>query len=202
MLPSVDAMYVVARSLLWPPLRFGIRWTMEGAQTIPVRGPVILASNHVSYLDPLVLAYLADQRKRRVRFLAKAELFEKQPLGCGADRDHPGRPWCHGRNVDREQSSHARAPECDPLLVHLRPVGEEPDEAADVGNCPRAKIALGLAVSTVVEGHGHETLASGDSREVSVVLLPRSRSVQHDDAGPGAAVVRQPKVVREPLEDA
>jgi 1-acyl-sn-glycerol-3-phosphate acyltransferase len=81
MLPSVDAMYVVARSLLWPPLRFGIRWTMEGAQTIPVRGPVILASNHVSYLDPLVLAYLADQRKRRVRFLAKAELFEKQPLG-------------------------------------------------------------------------------------------------------------------------
>jgi 1-acyl-sn-glycerol-3-phosphate acyltransferase len=82
MLPSVDAMYVVARSLLWPPLRFGIRWTMEGAQTIPVTGPVILASNHVSYLDPLVLAYLADQRKRRVRFLAKAELFEKQPLGA------------------------------------------------------------------------------------------------------------------------
>src|SRR5262245_33566483 len=82
MLPSVDAMYVVARSLLWPRLRFGSRWTMEGAQTIPVTGPVILASNHVSYLDPLVLAYLADQRKRRVRFLAKAELFDKQPLGA------------------------------------------------------------------------------------------------------------------------
>jgi 1-acyl-sn-glycerol-3-phosphate acyltransferase len=81
MLPSVDAMYVVARSLLWPPLRFGIRWTIEGAQRIPVRGPVILASNHVSYLDPLVLAYLADRRRRRVRFLAKAELFDKQPLG-------------------------------------------------------------------------------------------------------------------------
>jgi 1-acyl-sn-glycerol-3-phosphate acyltransferase len=81
MLPTVDAMYVAARSLLWPPLRFGIRWTIEGAQTIPVRGPVILASNHVSYLDPLVLAYLADQRHRRVRFLAKAELFEKRPLG-------------------------------------------------------------------------------------------------------------------------
>lgn len=81
MLPTVDAMYVAARSLLWPPLRFGIRWTIEGDQTIPVRGPVILASNHVSYLDPLVLAYLADQRHRRVRFLAKAELFDKRPLG-------------------------------------------------------------------------------------------------------------------------
>jgi 1-acyl-sn-glycerol-3-phosphate acyltransferase len=81
MLPTVDAMYVAARSLLWPPLRFGIRWTIEGAHMVPVRGPVILASNHVSYLDPLVLAYLADQRHRRVRFLAKAELFEKRPLG-------------------------------------------------------------------------------------------------------------------------
>ena len=41
---------------------------------------MILASNHTSYLDPLVLAYVADRRHRRVRFLAKAELFDKQPL--------------------------------------------------------------------------------------------------------------------------
>ncbi len=81
MLPSVDATYVLARSALYAPLRLGIRWTIEGAQLIPVRGPVILASNHVSYLDPLVLAYLADRRHRRVRFLAKAELFEKPVLG-------------------------------------------------------------------------------------------------------------------------
>jgi 1-acyl-sn-glycerol-3-phosphate acyltransferase len=77
----VDATYVLARSALFLPLRHGIRWTMEGVQTIPVHGPVILASNHVSYLDPLVLAYLADRRHRRVRFLAKAELFEKRLLG-------------------------------------------------------------------------------------------------------------------------
>jgi 1-acyl-sn-glycerol-3-phosphate acyltransferase len=81
MLPTVDATYVLARSALFPPLHLGIRWTIEGAQTIPVRGPVILASNHVSYLDPLVLAYLADRRHRKVRFLAKAELFDKGLLG-------------------------------------------------------------------------------------------------------------------------
>jgi 1-acyl-sn-glycerol-3-phosphate acyltransferase len=62
-------------------LGHGLRWTFEGAQRVPAYGPVILASNHISYLDPLVLAYLADRRKRRVRFLAKAELFDKQPLG-------------------------------------------------------------------------------------------------------------------------
>jgi 1-acyl-sn-glycerol-3-phosphate acyltransferase len=81
MLPTVDATYVVARTALFPPLHLGIKWTIEGAQTVPVRGPAILASNHVSYLDPLVLAYLADRRHRKVRFLAKAELFEKGLLG-------------------------------------------------------------------------------------------------------------------------
>ena len=45
-------------------------------------GPVILACNHISYLDPLALAYLGLQRKRRIRFLAKAELFEKPVLGA------------------------------------------------------------------------------------------------------------------------
>jgi 1-acyl-sn-glycerol-3-phosphate acyltransferase len=48
---------------------------------VPTYGPVILASNHISYLDPLVLAHLADRRHRRIRFLAKAELFDKRGLG-------------------------------------------------------------------------------------------------------------------------
>jgi len=60
-----------------------MRWTFEGMHRVPTYGPVILASNHVSYLDPLVLANLADRRKRRVRFLAKAELFDKPGLGWG-----------------------------------------------------------------------------------------------------------------------
>jgi 1-acyl-sn-glycerol-3-phosphate acyltransferase len=78
----VDATYVLARAALFPPLHLGIRWTIEGASMVPVRGPVILASNHVSYLDPLVLAYLADRQHRKVRFLAKAELFDKRGLGA------------------------------------------------------------------------------------------------------------------------
>ncbi len=77
----MDAVYGLAREVLWPPLRLGIRWTIEGELGIPRHGPVILASNHVSYLDPLALAYVADRRHRRLRFLAKRELFGKQPLG-------------------------------------------------------------------------------------------------------------------------
>jgi 1-acyl-sn-glycerol-3-phosphate acyltransferase len=77
----MEPVYSVARTALFPPLHYGLEWTIEGAHLVPTRGPVILASNHTSYLDPLVLAYLADRRHRRVRFLTKAELFDKKPLG-------------------------------------------------------------------------------------------------------------------------
>jgi 1-acyl-sn-glycerol-3-phosphate acyltransferase len=77
----VDALYTVAKGVFSPALRYGLRWTIEGVEHIPTSGPVILASNHISYLDPLTLAWVADRRGRRVRFLAKAELFDKRGLG-------------------------------------------------------------------------------------------------------------------------
>jgi 1-acyl-sn-glycerol-3-phosphate acyltransferase len=81
MLPAVEPVYSAAKAVFWPWLRFGLRWTTEGLDSLPRSGPVILASNHASYLDPLALAWVADRRGRRVRFLAKAELFEKRGLG-------------------------------------------------------------------------------------------------------------------------
>jgi 1-acyl-sn-glycerol-3-phosphate acyltransferase len=81
MLPSVDPVYSVAKGVFLPWLRFGLHWTIEGGDHVPTAGPAILAGNHVSYLDPLTLAYVADRRGRHVRFLAKAELFEKPALG-------------------------------------------------------------------------------------------------------------------------
>jgi 1-acyl-sn-glycerol-3-phosphate acyltransferase len=81
MLPSVDPVYSVAKGVFLPWLRWGLDWTIEGAHRIPTSGPVVIASNHVSYLDPLTLAWVADQQGRHVRFLAKAELFDKPVLG-------------------------------------------------------------------------------------------------------------------------
>jgi 1-acyl-sn-glycerol-3-phosphate acyltransferase len=81
MLPTVDPVYSVAKGVFSPWLRWGLRWTIESAQFIPTDGPVLLASNHVSYLDPLTLAWVADSRSRHVRYLAKAELFDKPALG-------------------------------------------------------------------------------------------------------------------------
>ena len=77
----MDVIYPAAKAVFWPWLRFGLHWTIEGAAHVPEHGPVILASNHVSYLDPLTMAWVADRRGRRLRFLAKAELFAKPALG-------------------------------------------------------------------------------------------------------------------------
>lgn len=81
MLPAVELVYDGVRAVLYPPMHLGVRWTLHGLAHIPREGAVILASNHVSYLDPLALAYLATKRGRRTRFLAKDELFEKKGLG-------------------------------------------------------------------------------------------------------------------------
>jgi 1-acyl-sn-glycerol-3-phosphate acyltransferase len=77
----VDPVYSAAKWAFSPWLRFGLRWTVEGAEKLPTTGPVLLASNHVSYLDPLALAWVADGRGRHVRYLAKAELFDTPVLG-------------------------------------------------------------------------------------------------------------------------
>jgi 1-acyl-sn-glycerol-3-phosphate acyltransferase len=73
--------YSVAKGVFSPWLRWGLDWKIEGAHNIPAAGPVVLASNHISYLDPLTLAWVADRRGRHVRYLAKAELFDKPVLG-------------------------------------------------------------------------------------------------------------------------
>ena len=49
-----------------------------GREHIPAQGGFIIASNHVSNLDPVVLGISAV---RRINFMAKIELFQKQPLG-------------------------------------------------------------------------------------------------------------------------
>jgi len=55
------------------------RWRVYHPERVPLKGPVILASNHASYLDPpLVGAGL----KRTINYLARASLFRFPPFGA------------------------------------------------------------------------------------------------------------------------
>lgn len=61
----------------------------RGSDNLPAEGGVIVAANHVSELDPLVIGHFLYDNHRPPRFLAKAELFRKAPLKwilVGADQ--------------------------------------------------------------------------------------------------------------------
>ena len=49
-----------------------LRITVEGDEHVPAAGPVVLASNHVSFLDFLLVGLAARRSRRYVRFLAAA----------------------------------------------------------------------------------------------------------------------------------
>jgi len=82
----VELLYGLVEVLLRPPVRRGLRWRVEGVERVPPRGPVLLASNHLSYFDPIAVSNLADLAGRRVRYLAKSELFEHRLMAAGLRR--------------------------------------------------------------------------------------------------------------------
>jgi len=65
-------LYYVLHLVLKPLTRLIYRPFIEGADNVPASGPVILASNHLSFIDSLVIPLVAP---RRVAYLAKAEYF-------------------------------------------------------------------------------------------------------------------------------
>jgi 1-acyl-sn-glycerol-3-phosphate acyltransferase len=52
-------------------------WRFEGMENIPAEGPLLVACNHISYLDPLAHGLMLVRAGRLPRFLAKKELYEE-----------------------------------------------------------------------------------------------------------------------------
>jgi glycerol-3-phosphate dehydrogenase (NAD(P)+) len=67
--------YWVVRAVLQPFFRVYFRLTRIGREHIPAEGPLLLAANHRSFLDPFVLGTML---RRPVYYVAKKELFENR----------------------------------------------------------------------------------------------------------------------------
>ncbi len=70
--------YVIVRGILQPIFHVYFRMRRLGREHIPRTGPVILAANHRSFLDPFVIGCLA---RRPVYYVAKKELFAHPVAG-------------------------------------------------------------------------------------------------------------------------
>lgn len=64
--------YTLLKPLFWVLFKIGLRLKIEGRENIPASGPLVMASNHLSLLDPPVIGTCAT---RKVHFMAKQELF-------------------------------------------------------------------------------------------------------------------------------
>jgi 1-acyl-sn-glycerol-3-phosphate acyltransferase len=78
--------YKISRFLVWLLLRAAFGFRLEDGHREPASGPLIIVSNHVSDLDPLIVG---ASLRRRVQFMAKIELFRPPLLrwwitACGA----------------------------------------------------------------------------------------------------------------------
>lgn len=69
--------YKFARILLSIIFRLVFRLDIKGVDNIPEEGRIVLCSNHISLLDPIVLAIAIP---RPITFMAKKELFENKIL--------------------------------------------------------------------------------------------------------------------------
>jgi len=70
--------YFVCKAILWVFFRVGFGLDVRGQERVPTRGGFVLASNHVSYLDPPLLGAAC---RRRLVFMARSTLFRSWLLG-------------------------------------------------------------------------------------------------------------------------
>lgn len=65
--------YDTVKAVLGPPLRLCFPMRVEGLHHVPRAGPVVLAPNHLSIMDSIVLPLALP---RRITFIAKSEHFD------------------------------------------------------------------------------------------------------------------------------
>ncbi len=95
-------LYSVVHSVVQPLAKAVWRPTVTGLDHVPRSGPVLLASNHLSFFDSVVIPVVVP---RRVVFLAKSDYF----TGTGW-RGRAQRAWFEGLGmlpVDRDDTSAA-----------------------------------------------------------------------------------------------
>jgi 1-acyl-sn-glycerol-3-phosphate acyltransferase len=93
-------LYEVSKIVTAPFLHLLWRPQVTGAEHVPLRGPAILASNHLSVVDSTFLPLMLS---RKVTFIAKSEYFTGNPITAAYMR-------ATGQiSVDRESAAGAQA---------------------------------------------------------------------------------------------
>jgi 1-acyl-sn-glycerol-3-phosphate acyltransferase len=81
-----NAWRTASKIILRPGIRMMMRLDWHGQENIPAEGAVILAANHLSYMDIFAVSLFADSAGRYPVFLAKSSLFTIPGIGTAIAR--------------------------------------------------------------------------------------------------------------------
>jgi 1-acyl-sn-glycerol-3-phosphate acyltransferase len=84
--PELDTWWRVAQATVGSLFRAVFRLRTSGSSNIPVHGGAVVASNHVSVLDPIAVAVAVAERRRSIHYLALTEVFELPVIGWSLRR--------------------------------------------------------------------------------------------------------------------
>ncbi len=128
------------------------RLRVAGAEHLPASGSAILAANHVSALDPIVISVIPYRAGRTIRFLTAAEFFDKPLVGWALKR-YRQIPVRRG-GADWEALRRTAAVIGDGTLAGIFPEGRvrHPGEPPLPGNKGAARVALAAGMPVVPVG--------------------------------------------------
>jgi 1-acyl-sn-glycerol-3-phosphate acyltransferase len=170
----VSAAYRVAEAIARPPLMAFTRRRWSGVENLPLDRGFIACSNHISHLDPFVVAHYLLDNGCPPRFLAKESVFRLPVLGrivSGAGQIPVYRETKDAGRAFSAAVAAVRAGEC--VVVYPEAtLTRDPDLWPMVGKTGAARIALatGCPVIPVAQWGVQDILAPYGKRPR---LLPR-----------------------------
>ena len=163
------AMAVNRPVALWSRLR------VEGVESLPESGPLLVVGNHDSHWDPLMVG-MAALKRRQIRALAKAELWDVR--GLAPVLDGMGQIPIERGKGDKQALAKAietlRAGAC---------IGVFPEGTRSRGKVLRARSGIGRLALEVPEAHLTLVAIEGTADLTGFPRRPRVRVRFFDPAG-------------------
>jgi 1-acyl-sn-glycerol-3-phosphate acyltransferase len=80
---ELNSWWYVARATVGNAFRLALRLRFHHMERLPRTGAALVACNHISVLDPIILGIGVSDLGRTIRFLTAAEVFDKRLIGWG-----------------------------------------------------------------------------------------------------------------------
>ena len=169
------SLYRVARAIVLGPFRAAFRVQVSGLENVPPSGAYIVAPTHRSNLDTPFTAFVT---KRRIRFMAKQEMF-KRPLAAKFMYAMGGVPVERGSPNARAalKAAQIALKEGEPVAVFPEGTRRHGRDVTDLfDGTAYLAVKLGVPILPIGIGGSEEILASGKRlpkfHKVAVVVGP------------------------------